>query len=120
MLHHVTLEVSPGDLGRAAEFWASLGFTEIDVPGDLPGDFLWFERGGTQVHLMASEQPTIPREGHPAVIVPDFELTIERLLESGFEVTPKRERWGSARAQALAPSGHKVELMEAAPPAAAH
>ena len=115
MLHHVTLEVIPGDLGRAAEFWALLGFTEISTPDDLPGDFIWFERGGTQIHLMASERPTIPPDGHPAVVVPDFEPTVERLIESGFEVTPKRQRWGSARAEALAPGGHKVELMESPP-----
>lgn len=119
MLHHVTLEVIPGDLGRAAEFWALLGFAEVDHPADLPGDFLWFERGGTQIHLMASDSPTIPPNGHPAVVVPDFERTIERLEESGFEVAPKRERWGSGRAEALAPGGHKVELMES-PPVAAH
>jgi hypothetical protein len=41
---------------------------------------------------------------------------VERLEESGFEVAPKRERWGSARAEAIAPGGHRVELM-ASPPA---
>jgi catechol 2,3-dioxygenase-like lactoylglutathione lyase family enzyme len=117
VLHHVTLEVMPADLGRAAEFWALLGFAEVDPPEDLRDRFVWFERGGTQVHLMAAEQPTIPPDGHPAVVVPDFERTLERLDESGFEVTPKRERWGSARAEARGPSGHRVELMES-PPAA--
>jgi hypothetical protein len=114
MLHHVTLEVSPSDLGRAAEFWALLGFAEVDPPPDLASKYIWFERGGTQIHLMAADSPTIPPSGHPAIVVPDFEATLERLEESGFEVTPKRERW-AARADAIAPGGHRVELM-AAPP----
>lgn len=105
----------PSDFGRAAEFWATLGFAEVDPPADLATEYVWFERGGTQVHLKATEAPTVPPEGHPAVVAPDFEGTLERLRESGFEVRPKRERWGSARAEAIAPGGHKVELMASAP-----
>jgi len=117
MLHHVTLEVIPTDLGRAAEFWAMVGFSQVDPPADLAAEYTWFERGGTQVHLMHSESPTVPERGHTAIVVPDFERTLERLEESGFEVAPKRERWGSARAEAIAPGGHRVELMASPPPA---
>ena len=115
MLHHVTLEIDPTDLGRAAEFWALLGFTRADPPPDLADRYTWFEHDGTQVHLMHVEDPERTPRGHTAVIPPDFEGTVERLSESGFEVVPKRERWGSARAEAIAPGGHRVELM-AAPP----
>jgi len=115
MLHHVTLEVSPAELGRAAEFWAMLGFSQVEPPPDLAADFTWFERQGTQVHLMHTESPTVPEHGHAAIVVPDFGPTLERLEESGFEVSPKRERWGSPRAEAIAPGGHRVELM-ASPP----
>ena len=116
MLHHVTLEIAPSDLGRAAEFWATLGFSRADPPADLVGRYTWFERSGTQVHLMHVEAPERTPRGHTAVIVPDFEDTVERLRESGFEVAPKRERWNSARAEAISPGGHRIELM-ASPPA---
>jgi predicted enzyme related to lactoylglutathione lyase len=115
MLHHVTLEVFPADLGRAAEFWSMLGFTQADPPEDLAAEYTWFEREGTQIHLRRTEEPTVSEHGHPAIVVPDFERTLERLEESGFEVAPKRERWRSKRAEAIAPSGHRVELM-ASPP----
>jgi hypothetical protein len=111
MLHHVTLEVYPADIGRAAEFWAMLGFAGVDPPPDLADVYTWFERNGTQIHLRRTDDPTVPEHGHPAIVVPDFDRTIERLQESGFEVTPKRERWGSKRADAIAPGGHRVELM---------
>ena len=111
MLHHVTLEIYPADLGRAAEFWSMLGFKQVDPPEDLADHYTWFERDGTQIHLMRSDEPTVPERGHPAIVVPDYDRTVERLEESGFEVTPKRERWGSKRAEAIAPSGHHVELM---------
>jgi hypothetical protein len=116
MLHHVTLEIAPVELGRAGEFWALLGFAKVEPPEDLADRFSWFEHDGTQVHLMHVEESETTPHGHTAVVVPDFGETIERLEESGFEVAPKRERWGSARAEAIAPGGHRIELM-ASPPA---
>lgn len=117
MLHHVTLEVRPSEMGRAAEFWSMLGFSQVEPPADLATEYTWFERGGTQIHLMHSDAPVVPGLGHAAVVVPNFARTLERLEESGFEVTPKRERWGSERADAIAPGGHQVELMASPPPA---
>jgi Glyoxalase/Bleomycin resistance protein/Dioxygenase superfamily len=115
VLHHVTLEISPTELGRAGEFWALLGFSQVEPPDDLAARFTWFERDGTQVHLMHVDAPEQTPHGHTAVVVPDFAAATERLEESGFEIAPKRERWGSPRAEAIAPGGHRVELM-ASPP----
>jgi catechol 2,3-dioxygenase-like lactoylglutathione lyase family enzyme len=115
MLHHVTLEVSPADLERSIEFWQLLGFSRVKAPDDLAETFSWLEREGTQIHLMRAESPTVPPHGHAAVVTPDLEKTLEQLSAHGFEVLPKRERWGAARAVAIAPGGHQVELM-AAPP----
>src|SRR5690606_32408936 len=116
VLHHVTLEIDPSDLGRAAEFWALLGFTRVDPPDDLAGRFSWFEREGTQIHLAQVGDPEATPRGHTAVVAPEFDRTVDRLAESGFEVAPKRERWGSARAEAIAPGGHRIELMASPPP----
>jgi catechol 2,3-dioxygenase-like lactoylglutathione lyase family enzyme len=115
MLHHVTLEISPEDLERSTEFWKLLGFAPVDPPADLAASFTWLEHGGTQVHLMRTRSPTVPPDGHTAVVVPDFAATVETLEARGFEVAPKRERWGSRRAEAVAPGGHRVELMERPP-----
>ena len=111
----MTLEIDPSDLGRASEFWALLGFARVDPPEDLADRFSWFERDGTQIHLAHVSDPGATPHGHSAVIAPEFKQTVERLTESGFEVAPKRERWGSARAEAIAPGGHRIELM-ASPP----
>lgn len=116
MLQHVTLEVSPGDIERSLEFWALLGFGQVEPPPALAQTFVWVEREGTQIHLERNGVPTVPPHGHAAVVVADFEQTVERLREAGFEVTPGREHWGAPRAKAIAPGGHTVELM-AAPPA---
>ena len=115
MLHHVGIEVAPADVEAAAGFFELLGFERVEAPATLR-KYTWLERKGTQVHLMPEEQPTVPSPGHLAVVVADFEATVGRLRERGFEVEAKREHWGEPRVLAIAPGGHRVELM-AAPPA---
>jgi len=114
MLHHVGIEVAPAEIERAVEFFTAIGFEQVEPPPTLT-EFTWLEREGTQVHLMPQENPTVPSRGHLAVVAPDFEATIDRLRERGFEVEPGREHWGAPRAHATAPGGHRVELMGAPP-----
>lgn len=116
MLHHVGIEVSPAEIEATAVLFELIGFKRVESPPTLRR-YTWLERGGTQVHLMPEEEPTVPSPGHIAVVVPDFEATTARLRERGFAVEAKREHWGEPRALAIAPGGHRVELM-AAPPAA--
>jgi catechol 2,3-dioxygenase-like lactoylglutathione lyase family enzyme len=115
MLQHVGIEIVPTDVDRAVELFTLLGFERVEPPPALAEDFTWLEREGTQVHLMHEEQPTVPPRAHLAVVVPDFDATLHRLHEHGFETRPGREHWGSPRAQVIAPGGHRVELM-AGPP----
>jgi hypothetical protein len=114
MLHHVGIEVAPADLERSVELWRALGFSHVEPPATL-SEFVWLERGGTQVHLMPTERPAVPPRGHIAVVAADFEGAVEALRELGFEVARRREHWGSPRAIVIAPGGHRVELM-ASPP----
>jgi catechol 2,3-dioxygenase-like lactoylglutathione lyase family enzyme len=114
MLHHVGIEIAPADVERAVELFELLGFERVEPPPSL-AEFTWLERESTQVHLMPDEHPTAPPRGHLAVIVPDFEATVARLHERGFEVESRRAHWGAARAGVTLPSGHRIELM-AAPP----
>jgi len=116
VLQHVTLEVAAQDIERSLELWELLGFRRVEPPADLAGTFVWVERGGTQIHLERNPSPVVPLHGHAAVVVADFEEAVDRLLAAGFEVDRGREHWGAARAKAVAPGGHRVELMAAAPP----
>jgi catechol 2,3-dioxygenase-like lactoylglutathione lyase family enzyme len=115
MLHHVGIEIAAADIDRAVEFFTLLGFEQVEPPRALADGFTWLEREGTQVHLMHEESPTVPSRAHLAVVVPDYDATLKRLHEHGFETRRGREHWGAPRAHAIAPGGHRVELM-AAPP----
>jgi catechol 2,3-dioxygenase-like lactoylglutathione lyase family enzyme len=110
MLHHVGLEVRPTDIERSIEFWRALGFDEVEPPQTLR-EFTWLEREGTQVHLMPAESPTVPSRGHTAIVARDFEPDVAALRALGFDVEPRREHWGAPRALAIAPGGHRIELM---------
>lgn len=115
MLHHVGIEVRSADLERSVELWQALGFALVEPPATL-SEFTWLERDGTQVHLMPTDDPTVPPRGHTAVVAPDFDRAVARLRERGFEVEARREHWGAPRAVAIAPGGHRVELMAHPPP----
>jgi catechol 2,3-dioxygenase-like lactoylglutathione lyase family enzyme len=116
VLQHVALETARADAEAAEEFWRLLGFVPVDPPPSLRERAAWLERGGTQIHLLWSDAPAAPPEGHAAVVVDDYESALERLRDAGYEVEPRTEHWGAPRAFARAPGGHRVELMSAPPP----
>jgi catechol 2,3-dioxygenase-like lactoylglutathione lyase family enzyme len=115
VLHHVSLEIPPADADRSVEFWRLLGFEEVPAAEVLGDSVRWLERDGTQIHLILTEGHTAPALGHAAVVAPDHAATKERLRAAGFQVEDTRQLWGADRAFAIAPGGHRVELM-AAPP----
>ena len=115
MIQHVSLEVRPSDGDACVAFWALLGFEEVDPPGRLGDVSRWVQRHGTQVHLLFTDGPVVPPQGHVAVVAEDHDATLERLRASGFAPDPREEHWGAARAFVRCPAGHRVEVM-ARPP----
>ena len=115
MLHHVSLEVAPADADRFADLLPAIGWEPVSAPGALGDAVDWYERRGTQIHLIRTEGATVPALGHPALVVDDFAAAMEELRSRGFEVEEARELWGERRAFVIAPGGHRIELM-AAPP----
>lgn len=117
MLHHVSIEVPPADAARFGELLGLIGFAEVEAPEELGGKIPWFEREGTQVHLIVTEGATVPALGHAAFVAPEpFEETVAALERAGFEVERHRELWGQRRSFVLAPGGHRLEIMAAPPP----
>jgi hypothetical protein len=115
VLHHVTLEARPEDVGRFAELLGAIGFVPVPVPSSLGDDHRWFEGFGTQVHLALVEAPEAPPVGHAAFIITPLGPAVERLQRTGFEVSERRRHWGSRRVLVAAPAGHHIELMETPP-----
>ena len=117
MLQHVSLEVPQDQVARTIEFWGLLGFEQAEAPEPIAPYVTWLGREGTQIHLIHTDEATVPPLGHAAVVAQDFDAAVNRLREAEFEVEEARELWGASRAFAIAPAGHRVELM-ASPPGA--
>ncbi|HMT05731.1 MAG TPA: VOC family protein [Solirubrobacterales bacterium] len=116
MIHHVALEVGPADMAAESDFWLAVGFEPVSPAEALGEGFSWFERDGSQIHLMSTGVPSAPPErGHVAVVASDFGAALERLESGGFTVNKSRMLWGARRAKAKSPAGHVVELMEFPP-----
>ncbi len=116
MLQHVSIEVPGAEAERTVGFWALLGFVPVEPPEALAGYVTWLERAGTQIHLIHTDQASVPVLGHVAVVVPDFQQAFDRVAEAGYEIEESRQLWGERRAFAIAPAGHRVELMAGPPP----
>lgn len=116
-LHHVAIEIAPGQMAAEGDFWRAAGFEPVPAPEALGEGFEWYESAGTQIHLIRTEDPAAPPErGHLALVAPDLDQATARIEALGRKVVEGRELWGERRVKVSTPAGHKVELM-AAPPA---
>jgi catechol 2,3-dioxygenase-like lactoylglutathione lyase family enzyme len=115
-LHHVSIEVPPGDVERTVEFWEILGFARLPAPDAIAEYVTWLERGPNQIHLIHTPDAAVPQLGHPAIVAPQLDQAVAALRAAGFEFQESRELWGERRGFAIAPAGHHVELMAAPPP----
>jgi catechol 2,3-dioxygenase-like lactoylglutathione lyase family enzyme len=121
-IDHVTLVV--GDLERSARFYVDLlGMRRVERPGfAFPG--LWFQAGGTQIHLILAHESTgpagwpdaPPRAGagrvcHFAFETDDCLAAVERLKSAGVRVRGTGLRPdGFHQTWFYDPDGHVVEL----------
>ena len=115
MLQHVTLEVRPELVRECVAFWALLGFEEMVAPPTLRDRFTWVEREGTQIHLNPQSAPSVAREGHVAVLPPDYDAALRALTEAGYELRAGSNAWNAPRTFVRDPAGHLVEVMSGPP-----
>jgi catechol 2,3-dioxygenase-like lactoylglutathione lyase family enzyme len=115
-LQHVSLEVREADVPAELRFWALLGFDAVEPPGSLGERSAWVQRDGTQIHLMFTGEPTVPPQGHAAVVAGDYDATVSALRAAGHPPEERERHWGAPRAFVRTPAGHRVEVMAAPPP----
>jgi len=115
-LQHTSLEIRRADEDAEVAFWGLLGFEQVDVPEGLRGVAAWVASSGTQIHLLYDDDPTIAPRGHVAILAADYEATLARVRDAGFDFRPDAELWGVPRGFVRTPAGHRVEIMSASPP----
>src|SRR3954471_18544739 len=115
MLQHASLEVTRDRIADCVAFWQLLGFTPMEPPPKLRERFTWVEREGTQIHLIPVDDPVTAREGHVAVVAPDYEEALAALRDAGFAPPEGENAGAAARCFVRAPAGPLVEV-RARPP----
>jgi hypothetical protein len=115
MLQHASLEVPPDRVRDSVAFWALLGFEEMAPPPLLGGRFTWVQREGTQIHLIPADDPVNPREGHVAVVAPDYDEAVRALGDAGFQLREGTNSWNAPRSFVREPGGNLVEVMSEPP-----
>jgi catechol 2,3-dioxygenase-like lactoylglutathione lyase family enzyme len=115
-LQHTSLEIRRDDVEAELRFWALLGFEHVEAPAGVRHRVAWVARAGTHIHLLHSDEPAVMPRGHVAILPDDYEATIARLADAGFDFQPDVELWGVPRGFVRTPAGHRVEVMSGPPP----
>lgn len=115
MIQHVGLEVRADQLDACLAFWALLGWQEVPVPQGIGDHGRWVARDGFQVHLLLVDEPVASPANHVALVEPDLDAIVDRLVAAGHEHLERTPYWGARRIFTRSPAGHRVELMTAAP-----
>ncbi len=113
-IDHVQLAMPRGGEDRARAFYAGLlGVPEVPKPPALAGrGGVWFRRGDVQIHLGVDPEFRPALKAHPAFLVQDLAVLVQRLRAAGVEVVDDDLRPGFSRVYATDPFGNRLELME--------
>jgi catechol 2,3-dioxygenase-like lactoylglutathione lyase family enzyme len=113
-LEHVQLAMPPGGEALAIAFYDGLlGIAHVPKPAHLLArGGCWFESDAVKLHLGVEEPFTPARKAHPALLVDDLDLVVDRLASGGHRAT-EAERFGETRhCYCEDPFGNRLELIE--------
>ena len=114
-LHHVQLAMPRGREDEARAFFVGvLGMTERPKPPDMAKrGGAWFSSGAAELHLGVEDDFRPARKAHPALLVDDLAVLMEKCTAAGFEIVAADPLDGfSRRAFATDPFGNRIELLE--------
>ena len=100
----------------ARAFYSLLGLSEVPKPEELlKRGGVWFENSEVKVHLGVDREFRPAKKAHPAFLVRDLRLLVERLRSAGVAVVDDEPLSGYDRVYVTDPFGNRLELMERRP-----
>jgi catechol 2,3-dioxygenase-like lactoylglutathione lyase family enzyme len=113
-VHHVQVAIPAGEERRARDFYGGvLGLTELPKPANLAArGGVWFAIGHRQLHLGVDADFRPARKAHPAFLVRDLALLLERCRHARVRVVDDEPLAGFRRAYVADPFGNRIELLE--------
>jgi len=115
-LHHMQLAMPRAEERAARDFFVGvLGMTEVDKPPVLAArGGAWFRAGDVELHLGVEDDFRPARKGHPGIVVTDLDDVVQRLSESGQDVSWDADFSGFRRVYAHDPFGNRLEFLQPA------
>lgn len=113
-IHHVQLAMPQGREDEARAFYSTiLGIPEVPKPPRLAvRGGVWFESGSVRIHLGVDPDFVPARKAHPALLVRNLAIVVERLREAGYTVIHDDALEGYDRIYVHDPFGNRLELLE--------
>ena len=111
------LAMPPSQEATARKFYEGvLGMTEVDKPPVLAArGGAWFRAGGVELHLGVEDDFRPARKGHPAIMVRDLDVLVDRLAAVGQPAEWDADFPGFRRVYAHDPFGNRLEFLQPSP-----
>lgn len=113
-VEHVQLAMPAGEEAAARAFYVDvLGLVEEAKPANLAArGGAWFRGGAARVHLGVDAEFRPAKKAHPALLVDDLAVMIERLRAAGVEPVADEPLEGFDRCYVSDPFGNRIELLQ--------
>jgi catechol 2,3-dioxygenase-like lactoylglutathione lyase family enzyme len=101
------------DVARSRQFYGTvLGLAEIAPPRTFDFVAVWYDLGGTYLHLLQKPQPDTVSPRHFCLHVRDAAIARAALVESGVPIDETVEIPGADRFFVRDPDGNRIEILQ--------
>jgi catechol 2,3-dioxygenase-like lactoylglutathione lyase family enzyme len=101
------------DVARSREFYSRvLGLTEIPAPKEFDFVAIWYDLGGTYVHLLLKPQRDTFSPRHFCLRTPDANAAREHLLGLGVAIEETVKIAAADRFFVRDPDGNRIEILQ--------
>lgn len=110
-IDHCTVLVT--DPVRARHFYGELlGLREIPPPREFDFPAIWYDLGGTYLHLLIKDQPDTPSPRHFCLAVSDAQAARADLQQKGLKIDETVKIAAADRFFIRDPDGNRIELLQ--------
>jgi catechol 2,3-dioxygenase-like lactoylglutathione lyase family enzyme len=101
------------DVARSREFYSRvLGLTEIPAPKEFDFVAIWYDLGGTYLHLLLKPQPDTISPRHVCLLTPDARAARDHMNRLGVLIEETVKIAAADRFFVRDPDGNRIEILQ--------